>query len=141
MISTHPGSRRMLWYSWRLLLTLSILCSGLVAVPAFAQQNVHVVGYGEYLSSIAVQYGVPMSELIAANGLSNPNVIVPGQRLVIPGAGGNAASYDTVATSSSAANIMSRHSHWLSRNSEPDSTRMTSHRKTGCMFLEKTGMG
>ncbi len=103
MISTHPGSRRMLGYSWRLLLMLSILCSGLVAVPAFAQQNVHVVGYGEYLSSIAVQYGVPMSELIAANGLSNPNVIVPGQRLVIPGAGGNAASYDTVATSAVAA--------------------------------------
>lgn len=97
MTSSHPGLQRALWHSLRLLLVLSIIGSGLVAAPVFAQQSVHVVGYGEYLSSIAVQYGVSINDLIAANGISNPNVIVPGQRLVIPGAGGSAASYDTPA--------------------------------------------
>lgn len=98
MTSSLPGSHKMLGYSLRLLLMLSVLCGGFVAVPAYAQQSVHVVGYGEYLSSIAVQYGVSVNELISANGLSNPNVIVPGQRLVIPGVGGNSAAYDALAS-------------------------------------------
>lgn len=92
MTSSHPGLRQVLGFSLRLLLVLSVLSTSLVAVPVFAQQSVHVVGYGEYLSSIALQYGVSVNELIAANGISNPNVIVPGQRLVIPGASASSDS-------------------------------------------------
>ena len=47
----------------------------------------HVVGPGETLGSIAGQYGVSRADLMAANGINNPNVIREGQRLVIPGTG------------------------------------------------------
>lgn len=44
----------------------------------------HVVRPGEYLKQIAAHYGVSWQAIAAANGLSNPNLIFPGQRLVIP---------------------------------------------------------
>ncbi len=45
----------------------------------------HVVQPGETLSQIAQRYGVAMSEIMAANNITNPNLIKPGQELVIPG--------------------------------------------------------
>ena len=44
----------------------------------------HVVARGESLNAIARRYGVTVARLIEVNALSNPDVIVPGQRLVIP---------------------------------------------------------
>jgi len=44
----------------------------------------HVVRRCETLSSIALRYGVPMSKLMAANGLTNPDFIWVGQKLCIP---------------------------------------------------------
>ena len=41
---------------------------------------------GDTLSSIAVEYGVSVSSLAAANGISNPNQILAGSTLVVPGA-------------------------------------------------------
>jgi LysM repeat protein len=46
----------------------------------------HVVAPGESLGSIAKRHGIATAALAAANGLKNPNHIVPGQRLVVPGA-------------------------------------------------------
>jgi len=46
---------------------------------------VHVVKPGETLATIAATYGVSLEALIAANRLSDPNLIYPGQELVIPG--------------------------------------------------------
>jgi LysM repeat protein len=56
----------------------------------------HVVRAGETLASIARNYGVSASALARANGISNPDFIRVGQRLVIPGrssgsSGGSAA--------------------------------------------------
>lgn len=45
----------------------------------------HVVRSGESVTAIAAAYGVSPSALIAVNGLSNPNRILVGQRLRIPG--------------------------------------------------------
>lgn len=45
----------------------------------------HVVKKGEMLGRIASSHGIPLSKLMAANGIKNPNKIVIGQRLVIPG--------------------------------------------------------
>jgi len=45
---------------------------------------VHVVQAGETLSSIARRYGTTYWAIAIANNLANPNVIYPGQRLIIP---------------------------------------------------------
>jgi murein DD-endopeptidase MepM/ murein hydrolase activator NlpD len=45
----------------------------------------HVVKAGETLATIARRFGTTQSAIAAANGLSNPNLIREGQRLVVPG--------------------------------------------------------
>jgi len=45
----------------------------------------HVVQRGENLFRIALRYGVAYHTLAAVNGITNPNYIYVGQRLVIPG--------------------------------------------------------
>ncbi|MBC7224054.1 MAG: carboxypeptidase regulatory-like domain-containing protein [Anaerolineae bacterium] len=52
--------------------------------PSGNCRAVHVVAYGQTLSGIAWHYGVTVSQLMAANGLQNPNTIYAGQRLCIP---------------------------------------------------------
>ena len=47
-------------------------------------QQVHVVRQGETLFQISMQYGVPVADIAAANGISNINIIYLGQTLVIP---------------------------------------------------------
>jgi LysM repeat protein len=59
---------------------------------AAATGGTYVVRWGDTLSRIAVRYGVTVRSLVAANGLSSTNVIYAGQRLIIPGAGGNTAA-------------------------------------------------
>lgn len=62
------------------------------APAAPAATVVHTVTWGETLSSIAARYGTSWQALAAANGLRNPNLIFPGQRLVISGGYSTAAS-------------------------------------------------
>jgi len=45
----------------------------------------HTVKKGEMLGRIASKHGISMSKLMAANGIKDPNKIVIGQRLLIPG--------------------------------------------------------
>jgi len=52
-----------------------------------ATDGTHVVQGGENLYRIALRYGLTAQSLAAANGISNLNHIVVGQRLTIPGAG------------------------------------------------------
>lgn len=54
--------------------------------PAPPSGGVHVVQPGEYLSSIARQYGTTVQAIAAANNIVNLNLIRPGQQLIIPGA-------------------------------------------------------
>jgi LysM repeat protein len=49
-----------------------------------AEVVTHVVKRGEYLSVIAKEYGVSSKAITDANNIDNPNLIVTGQRLVIP---------------------------------------------------------
>ncbi|MEZ4770776.1 MAG: LysM peptidoglycan-binding domain-containing protein [Caldilineales bacterium] len=81
----------------KLILMAVLLVALLVPVmPAAAapdyQGGVHIVQRGENLSMIAQRYGVSPAALAQANGISNPNLIYTGQRLVIPGAGGGNSS-------------------------------------------------
>lgn len=54
-------------------------------VPDKQPEATHVVQYGETLSSIAYQYGTDYQALAALNGLTNPNLIYPGQVLKVNG--------------------------------------------------------
>lgn len=51
---------------------------------------IHVVAWGETLSSIAARYGVTIEAIQSANNLATADRIFAGQRLVIPGAQGDA---------------------------------------------------
>ena len=50
-----------------------------------------VVKPGETLSEIADRHGIALNRLMQANGITNPDLVVAGQRLVIPGSGSKAA--------------------------------------------------
>ncbi|MGQ9584159.1 MAG: carboxypeptidase regulatory-like domain-containing protein [Anaerolineae bacterium] len=52
--------------------------------PTGGCRTTHVVTCGQTLSGIAWRYGVSVGQLMAANGLANPNYIWVGQRLCIP---------------------------------------------------------
>lgn len=56
------------------------------APPAQSGGVVHIVAWGETLSSIALRYGTTVEAIRAANGLADPSRIYAGQRLVIPAA-------------------------------------------------------
>jgi len=59
----------------------------------------HTVQRGETLSGIAVRYGVTVQRLVLLNNLSNPNLIYPGQVLIIhPGPTPTATSVPPTAT-------------------------------------------
>ncbi len=54
-------------------------------VPAqVSRPKIHIVQYGETLTSIAFRYGTTVEAIMRANNLPNPNFIYVGQRLIIP---------------------------------------------------------
>ncbi len=57
----------------------------LLSVLALAASGTHVVRSGETLSEIADREGTTVRALVDANGIKNPNVIIAGQSLTIPG--------------------------------------------------------
>ncbi|MBV6500329.1 MAG: hypothetical protein CJBNEKGG_02806 [Prosthecobacter sp.] len=58
---------------------------GASTTSATVTSGSHIVKKGEMLGRIASSHGVSLSKLMAANGIKNPNKIVIGQRLIIPG--------------------------------------------------------
>jgi LysM repeat protein len=56
-----------------------------VSAPTIAAPRTHVVRFGEHLTGIAATYGTTIAAIVAANDLSSPDLIFPGQRLLIPG--------------------------------------------------------
>jgi murein DD-endopeptidase MepM/ murein hydrolase activator NlpD len=54
------------------------------AVP-MGEAGALIVRSGETLSGLSARYGVPASAIMAANGMSSPNDLKIGQKLVIPG--------------------------------------------------------
>lgn len=85
----------------RFFITLWLAFALLPLGPVYAQSNqptVYVVQAGDTLSRIAFKYDVTIAELAAENNLANPNLLTPGQKLVIP------ADDNAPATDSGAAN-------------------------------------
>ena len=71
-------------------LALAVVLPLPALIPAAGRAQV-VVRSGETLSDIAVRHGVSLSKLMRANGISNPDLVVVGQRLVIPGSGASSS--------------------------------------------------
>lgn len=60
------------------------------ALPVVAQDSgVYVVAPGDTLGAIATRFGISLDALVAANGIADPNRLVVGQQLLIPGAAGD----------------------------------------------------
>lgn len=57
------------------------------AAPAAGADGTYTVRSGDSLDRIAKRLGVTVDALIAANPLGNKNLIYPGQKLAVPGAG------------------------------------------------------
>ncbi len=68
-----------------------VFCGTASAAPSQDEAS-YVVSPGDTLGTIAARHGVSASELARANGISNPNRIYVGQKLVIPGASDSATS-------------------------------------------------
>ena len=56
--------------------------------PATPTGKTYTVAKGDTLSGIAAQYGTTVDTLVELNGIQNPNLIVVGQVLKLPGAAG-----------------------------------------------------
>ena len=78
-------------YVLRVVILLSFLSFGFPFQSALANQNgqspgpVYIVQPGDYLSDIAFRFGVTLDALIQANGIADPDLVKPGDRLIIPG--------------------------------------------------------
>ena len=71
-----------------LVCTLLSLVGAQAALAEPPRSNpIHIVQWGENLTSIARRYGVTIQAIVRANGLYNANRIYAGQRLVIPSGG------------------------------------------------------
>lgn len=55
--------------------------------PSATRPTVYVVREGDTLSHIAEKFGVSIEDLMRVNAISNPDLIYPGQELIIPGGG------------------------------------------------------
>lgn len=60
-----------------------LLDSGNIHAAPVGDTITYVVRPGDRLADIAARYGVTMASIVQANGLSNPDVIYPGQKLLI----------------------------------------------------------
>jgi len=66
--------------------------------PALAQDPtgpIYIVQPGDSLYSIAARFSITIDDLLAANGITNPNQLAVGQQLVIPGLQGITGILDT----------------------------------------------
>ena len=79
-------------YRWTVVSVFTLLVVAGLLTPGIAYANetynyddFHVVGRGERLADIAIQHNVGVDELIAVNNIVDANIIVPGQRLILPG--------------------------------------------------------
>jgi LysM repeat protein len=64
---------------------LAIPSTGATASTASASDRDYTVKPGDTLVSIARSFGVSMAAIAQANGIANPDLLVVGQKLVIPG--------------------------------------------------------
>ena len=62
----------------------TVVCSPSLAAPPLQGERVHLVQPGDTLGHIAARHTVSVTDLVAVNGLDDPDHITVGQRLRIP---------------------------------------------------------
>lgn len=93
MTKTMNWTRR----TWLLIALASMLAVSVATIPgAAADDSDYVVSYGDTLSEIAEQYGLTLDQLIWMNGIADPNLIFPGERIVLEAAGNEAVADEPV---------------------------------------------
>jgi polysaccharide biosynthesis protein PslG len=86
-------------------LVMVVALIGLVARPAAAQDSgttYYTVQPGDNLYRIAQKFGITQDALARANGITNPNIVYVGQRLIIPGVAPTATAQSTASATSEA---------------------------------------
>lgn len=90
-----------------------ICALAIVGAFALAASGTHVVRSGETLGTIAQRNGTTVQALVEANGIANPNLIIAGTTLKLPGGavsgGGSSASSHTVRVGDTLASIAARY--------------------------------
>lgn len=107
-----------------------------------SSSSVHVVSAGQNLSSIAAYYGLNLWTLASINGISNPNQIYAGQRLLLSGnaaAAPAAAARPAVQTASSGRWIDVDLSNQLLTAYEGSTPMFSTLISSGLMFPTPTG--
>ncbi|MGI5882306.1 MAG: ABC transporter substrate-binding protein [Dethiobacteria bacterium] len=66
-----------------ILIVVAMLLLG--ATAAFAADTTYIVKKGDTLAKIGKAYGLPYTEIAEKNSIKNPNLILIGQKLIIPG--------------------------------------------------------
>jgi len=89
---------------------------GVVAVlaVALAASSAYTVRRGDTVDGIAARFGVTPAGLVAANQLANPNFIMVGQQLEIPGQAGSGGSTGPAQNRSSSGGF-----HWPAKPTPP----------------------
>lgn len=87
----------------------SYLIGGLLVAMVAAGSVAYEVKRGDTLSAIAQQHGVSLQALVEANDFADPDLIRPGQEVVIPGAGGAAARVHVVGAGETLASIAQKY--------------------------------
>ncbi len=85
-VSTPRFSAMRPWRMLAVALLLALLFALQLTARAFAQDaGSYTVQAGDTLSAIAARFGVSTDSLLAANGITNPDLLQVGQLLLIPG--------------------------------------------------------
>jgi len=95
------------WISVTLLALMLLLPVGSTVLAAAPSQDTvtYTVQRGDTLYSIARRHGVSLWDIVSANGITNPNLIYPGQKLTISGSGATAPTPSTPSTPSTGSGI------------------------------------
>lgn len=85
----------------------------------FNSTNSYTVKKGDTLHDIAEEYNVDLKELIAYNNISDPNIILVGEKILIPTTGVVAINKNKVSTPEKTNNTVSQNRETTSKTNQP----------------------